>query len=83
MDGSARKIESKLLKTNQKRLICWAFDLISIFIVSLVLGNGLAGAEPLQVSSVTVLSAPSNGAATINPVDGSIQYIPGNGICGI
>ena len=84
MDGCRRRIESKLFKTHQKRLICacQAFDLISILIVSLVHGNDLAGAEPLQVSSVTVVSAPSNGAMTINPVDGSIQYMPETGFVG-
>jgi hypothetical protein len=46
-----------------------------IRIVSLVPGDDGAGAEPLQVPSVTVVSAPSNGAATFNPVDGSIQYM--------
>ena len=45
-----------------------------------VLGNDLAGPEPLQVSSVTIVSAPSNGAVTINPVDGSIQHTPKMGI---
>ena len=50
-----------------------AFDLILILIASLVLGNDLAGAEPPQVSSVTVVSAPSNGAETINRVDELIQ----------
>jgi hypothetical protein len=59
-----------------------ALDLILILIVSLVLGNDLAGAEPLQVSSVTVVSGPSNGAVTINPVDGSIQHSPETGFVG-
>ena len=45
-----------------------ALDLILILIVSMVLGNDVAGTEPLQVSSVTARSAASNG-----PVDGSIQ----------
>ena len=59
--------------------LCRVFD----FIASLVPGNDLAGAEPLQVSSVTVVSAPSNGAVTINPVDGSIQYTLETGFVGI
>ena len=50
--------------------------------VSLVMGNDLAGAEPLQVSSVTVVSGPSNGTVTINPVDGLIQYTPETGFVG-
>ena len=37
--------------------LCRAFDLVSILIGSLVLGNDLAGAEPLQVLSVTVNQA--------------------------
>jgi hypothetical protein len=56
--------------------------LISILIVPLVPGNHFAGAEPLQVSSVTVVSAPSNEAVAINPVDGSIQYTPETGFVG-
>jgi hypothetical protein len=50
--------------------------LILVRIVSLVPGDDLADAEPLQVPSVTVVSAPSNGAVTITPVDGLIQYTP-------
>ena len=61
---------------------CRSFVLISILIVSLVPGSDVAGAEPLQVSSVTVVSAPSNGAVTINPVEGSIQYTPETGFVG-
>ena len=53
--------------------------MISILIVSLVPGDDVADAEPLQVPSATVVSAPSNGAVTINPVDRSIQYTPETG----
>jgi hypothetical protein len=55
---------------------------ISIFIVSLVPGDALAEEEPLRVLSVTVVSAPSNVAVTINPVDGSIPYTPETGFVG-
>jgi large repetitive protein len=39
-----------------------------------VLANDIAGAEPLQASSVTIVSGPSSNGATvtINPADGSI-----------
>lgn len=49
-----------------------------------VLANDIAGAEPLQASSVTIVSGPSgNGATvTINPADGSIQYTPATGFVG-
>ena len=78
MVGCERRIESKLFKTHQKRLIrpFWAFNLISILIVSLVPGDDVADAEPLKVSSVMIVRAPSNGAVTITPVDGLIQYTP-------
>ena len=67
--------ESMFFKTHQKRLICdsGVFALILILFVSPALGNNLTEAELLQGSSVTYVSAPSNGALTINPVDGSIQ----------
>ena len=42
----------------------------------------MVGAEPLQVSSVIVVSAQSNGVVTINPVDGSIQCTPETGFVG-
>jgi hypothetical protein len=50
--------------------------LISMLIVSLVPGSDLAGVEPLQLLGVNVVSAPSTGAVTIDPFDGSIQYTP-------
>ena len=37
-------------------------------------GNDLGGAKPLQGSSVTVVSAPSNGAVAIHPIDGPILH---------
>ena len=45
-------------------------------------GSDLARAESLQVSSVTVVSAPSIGAVPINPADVSIQYTPETGFVG-
>jgi hypothetical protein len=53
--------------------------LVLVLIVSLVPGDDVADAEPLQVSSATVVNAPSNGAVTINFVNGSIQYTPETG----
>ena len=49
-----------------------------------VLANDIAGAEPLQASSVTIVSGPSSNGATvtINPADGSIQYTPATGFVG-
>ena len=50
-----------------------------------VLANDIAGAEPLQGSSVTIVSGPSsnNGASvTINAADGSIEYKPAAGFVG-
>ena len=45
-------------------------------------GNNFPGTEPLQVLSVSVVSAPSTGAVTINPFDGSIRYTPETGFVG-
>lgn len=50
-----------------------------------VLANDIAGAEPLQGSSVTIVSGPSsnNGASvTVNAADGSIEYKPATGFVG-
>jgi len=46
-----------------------------------VLSNDVAGAQPLQPSSVSIVSAPSSGSATVNP-DGSISYTPNAGFVG-
>merc|ERR1711991_904214 len=46
-----------------------------------VLSNDVAGAQPLQPSSMSIVSAPSSGSATVNP-DGSISYTPNAGFVG-
>jgi hypothetical protein len=47
-----------------------------------VLDNDIDPEGRLDASSVTVVSMPSNGTATVNP-DGSITYEPGNGFSGM
>jgi uncharacterized integral membrane protein len=48
-----------------------------------VLGNDLAGAQPLNVSSVSITRGPSaNGATAVVIVGGSIQYAPAAGFVG-
>ena len=47
-----------------------------------ILSNDVPGAQPIDISSVSVTSGPANGVFTINPVDGSIIYIPNTGFVG-
>ena len=46
-----------------------------------VLSNDLAGAQPLQASSVSILQQASNGVAVVE-ADGRIRYTPASGFTG-